>query len=145
MAHFAKIEEGLVVNVIRVANADMLDGEGNESEAVGIAFCQHLVPGDWVQTDINTSGGLHYDPTEITIDGETFLSGETDDGIALRFNYAGIGDTYDSSRDAFIRPKPYNSWTLNESTCQWEAPVTYPDDGKIYEWDEATTNWKEIT
>ena len=143
MAYFAKVEDGLVVNVIRVANADILDGEGNESEAVGIAFCQHLVSGDWVQTDINTSGGLHYEL--ITLDGETFLSEETDDGIALRFNYAGIGDTYDLARDAFIRPKPYNSWTLNESTCLWEYPVAYPNDDDVsYTWDESITNWVEI-
>jgi hypothetical protein len=65
-----------------------------------------------------------------------------DDGT--RKNYAGIGYTYDSVRDAFIPPQPYNSWTLNEDTCQWQAPVAKPDDGKAYEWVEATTNWKEI-
>jgi len=74
-------------------------------------------PGTWIET---------------TIDGST------------RKNYAGKGYTYDSTRDAFIAPKSYPSWTLNESTCLWEAPVTYPDDGKRYEWDEATTNWTEI-
>ena len=62
-----------------------------------------------------------------------------------RKNYAGIGYTYDTVRDAFIPPQPYSSWTLNDSTCQWEAPVVMPDDGKQYEWNEATTNWKEIT
>lgn len=64
---------------------------------------------------------------------------------SVRKNYAGIGYTYDSSKDAFIAPKPYASWTLNNTTCKWEAPVAFPTDGKIYEWDEDTTNWTEIT
>jgi hypothetical protein len=62
---------------------------------------------------------------------------------ATRKNYAGVGFTYDSTRDAFIPPQPYSSWTLNEDTCQYDSPVPYPDDDKMYEWDEATTNWKE--
>jgi hypothetical protein len=62
----------------------------------------------------------------------------------LRKNYAGIGYTYDAGRDAFIPPKPYASWVLNETTCLWDAPVAYPDDGKRYSWDEATTSWVEI-
>ena len=75
--------------------------------------------------------------------GDQFSWKQTFDN-GTRKNYAGIGMTYDSTRDAFIPPQPYASWTLNEDTCQYEAPVTYPDDGKFYEWDEDTTNWKEI-
>jgi hypothetical protein len=82
-------------------------------------------PGEWIQTSYNTHGGQH------------------PEGRPLRKNYAGIGFTYDSVRDAFIPPKPYASWTLNEDTCLWDAPVAYPTDGKRYTWDEATTNWIE--
>ena len=74
-------------------------------------------PGKWIETSINGS---------------------------VRKNYAGIGDTYDLTKDAFIAPQPYASWTLDESTCRWEAPVTYPDDGKFYNWNEDTTNWVEV-
>ena len=80
------------------------------------------------QTSYNTSGGVH-----------------SLGGTPFRKNYAGIGYTYDSSRDAFIPPKPYNSWVLNESTCLWDAPVAMPTDDKIYRWDEDTTNWIEVT
>jgi hypothetical protein len=75
--------------------------------------------------------------------GDSFLWVQTSYNNNFRKNYAGIGFTYDSTRDAFIAPQPYNSWTLNEDTCQWQAPVTYPDDGKLYDWDEENTNWKE--
>jgi hypothetical protein len=74
-------------------------------------------PGEWIQTSYNNN---------------------------IRKNYAGVGFTYDSARDAFIPPQPYNSWTLNEATCQWDSPVPYPTDDKRYEWDEETTNWKEV-
>lgn len=83
-------------------------------------------PGEWIQTSYNTRGGQH------------------PEGRPLRKNYAGIGYTYDSVRDAFIPPQPYASWTLNEDTCLWDAPVAYPDDGNRYTWDEATTNWVEV-
>ena len=82
-------------------------------------------PGEWIQTSYNTRGGQH------------------PEGRPLRKNYAGIGYTYDPVRDVFIPPQPYASWTLNEDTCLWDAPVAYPDDGKPYTWDEATTNWIE--
>jgi len=111
MAHYAKIEDGFVTNVI-VAEQDFIDTQ----------------EGQWVQTSYNTYGGQH-----------------TLGGTPLRKNYAGIGFTYDSTRDAFIPPAPYASWVLNEDTCMWEAPVVYPDDGKIYTWDESTTNWVEVT
>jgi hypothetical protein len=85
-------------------------------------------PSSFVQTSYNTHGGVH-----------------TLGGTPLRKNYAGIGYTYDSGRDAFIPPKPYNSWVLNETTCLWDAPVAMPTDEKMYTWDENTTNWVEVT
>lgn len=84
-------------------------------------------PGEWIQTSYNTRGGQH------------------PEGRPLRKNYAGIGFTYDRTRDAFIPPKPYASWVLNETTCLWDSPVPYPTDGKRYMWDEATTSWIEMT
>jgi hypothetical protein len=84
-------------------------------------------PGEWIQTSYNTHGGEHK------------LG-----GTPLRKNYAGIGFTYDRVKDAFIPPKPFASWLLNEDTCLWNAPVAMPDDGKIYQWDEATVNWVEV-
>lgn len=116
MAHFAKIESGLVTQVIVVDNSDILDESNNESEALGIKICQDLLGGTWVQTSYNGN---------------------------IRKNYAGIGYTYDSSRDAFIDPSPYASWVLNETTCKYEAPIAYPSDGKHYGWNEATTSWVE--
>lgn len=84
-------------------------------------------PSLWVQTSYNTYGGQH------------------PEGRPLRKNFAGIGYTYDAGRDAFIPPQPFPSWSLNEDTCHWDAPVAYPDDGKPYYWDEATLSWVEIT
>ena len=84
-------------------------------------------PGEWIQTSYNTYGGVH-----------------TQGGTPLRKNYAGIGYTYDRERDAFIPPKPYASWVLNEDTCQWDAPVAMPTDGKMYHWNEQTQAWDEI-
>ena len=117
MAHFAQLDENnavIAVNVI--ADADCLDDNDKESETVGIAFCKSLWGSDtiWKQTSYNGN---------------------------IRKNYAGIGFTYDSTKDAFIAPKPYNSWVLNETTCDWEAPTAYPDDGNYYVWDEDTTSW----
>ena len=120
MSHFAKVIDGIVQQVI-VAEQDFID-----SGAVGDAS-------NWIQTSYNTKGGVHYGPNSDT----------PDDGVALRKNYAGVGHTYDETRDAFIAPKPYPSWTLVEASCLWEAPVAYPDDGKRYAWDEDITNWKE--
>ena len=116
MTHFAQITDNLVTTVI-VAEQDFVDSQ----------------PGTWVQTSYNTRGGQHFDQ-----EGNV-------DGTGLRFNYAGIGHTYDSVRDAFIAPKPYSSWVLDEATCQWAAPTPYPDDGKIYIWDEGSTAWVEVT
>jgi hypothetical protein len=117
MAHFAKVENGMVTQVI-VAEQDFID-----SGAVGD-------PASWIQTSYNTRGGVHYGQ-----------DGNPDGGVALRKNYAGIGYTYDAQRDAFIPPKPFDSWVLNESTCNWDAPTAMPTDGQRYTWDEATTSW----
>lgn len=117
MAHFAQLDSNNVVTqVIVVHNNELLDN-GVENEAKGIAFCQSLFGGVWKQTSYNST---------------------------IRKNFAGIGYTFDAGRNAFIPPKPYNSWTLDESTCQWTAPVTYPNDGKNYIWDESVTNWVEV-
>ena len=118
MAHFAQLnDENLVTQVIVVANQDTADKDGVENEEIGIAFCTNLLGGRWVQTSYNAK---------------------------IRKNYAGIGYKYDATLDAFIPPQPFESWTLNEETAQWEAPAPYPDDGKRYSWDEATTSWVEI-
>lgn len=115
MAHFAKVVDGVVTQVI-VAEPEFFNTFVDSS------------PGEWIQTSYNTHAGQHK------------LG-----GTPLRKNYAGIGYTYDRERDAFIPPKPFASWTLNEETCNWTAPVLYPADGKMYQWDEATTNWIEVT
>jgi len=115
MSHFAKVENGVVTQVI-VIEQDVLNlGHWGD-------------PALWVQTSYNTQGGVHR------------LG-----GTPLRKNYAGIGYTYDSGRDAFIPPKPYASWLLNESTCQWDAPTAMPVvAGKMFTWDEPTTSWVEF-
>ena len=118
MTHFAKVENGTVTQVI-VAEQDFVDTQ----------------EGTWVQTSYNTRGGVHYSPE----------TGEPDGGVALRKNYAGIGFTYDSDRDAFIAPQPFPSWTLNETSCAWESPVAYPDDGETYLWNEDTQQWEQPT
>ena len=121
MAHFAKVVDGTVTQVI-VAEPEFFDTFVDSS------------PGQWIQTSYNTRGGVHYSPE----------TGEPDDGVALRKNYAGIGFTYDAAKDAFIPPQPYASWTLNEETCLWEAPVAMPDDGQMYVWNEETTSWDVV-
>jgi len=112
MAHFAKVENGTVVQVI-VAEQEVIDSG--------------IFGHGWVQTSYNTHGGQH------------------PEGRPLRKIYAGVGYSYDTTLDAFIAPKPYPSWTLNEDTCLWNAPVAMPTDGKVYSWDEATVNWVEVT
>jgi hypothetical protein len=114
MAHFAEVVNGIVRRVI-VAEQDFID-----SGAVGI-------PSRWVQTSYNTYGGVHK------------LG-----GAPLRKNYAGVGYTYDEQRDAFIPPRPYQSWNLNEDTCLWESPIPYPNDNKPYLWNETTGSWEEV-
>jgi hypothetical protein len=119
MSHFAKIENGIVTDVW-VAEKEFIDN----------------LDGLWIQTSYNTRGGVHYD-TETTLP-------SNDQTKALRKNYAVIGFTYDSERDAFIPPKPFDSWLLNDDTCLWEAPIPYPEDDKVYTWDEETINWIEV-
>ena len=114
MAHFAKLENNIVIQVIVVANQEILDENGQESEQKGIDFCSNLLGGTWLQTSYNGN---------------------------IRKNYAGIGYLYDEGRDAFIAPKPFNSWLLDEATCQWKAPVDYPTDNKGYIWNESTLSW----
>lgn len=119
MAHFAEIGlNNQVLRVIVINNAELLDENGVEQEALGQAFCRNLLGGTWLQTSYNSN---------------------------FRKNYAGIGYTYDSQRDAFIPPKPYASWQLDESTCLWQPPVPYPEDNKLYAWDEASVSWQEIS
>lgn len=120
MGHYAKVQNGIVSQVI-VAEAEFFDTFVDSS------------PGQWIQTSYNTRGGVHYAPNTNTP--------SDDQTKALRKNYAGIGYTYDAARDAFIPPQPFASWTLNETSCLWEAPVAYPDDDNMYIWDEDTTSW----
>lgn len=120
MAHFAKVHNGIVTNVIVLNEEDAATFDDGE-------------PGVWVQTSYNTKGGQH------------------PEGRPLRKNYAGIGYTYDEQRDAFIPPKPFESWLLNEDTCLWDPPVPYPTDvgteenPKFYVWNEETVSWLEVT
>jgi hypothetical protein len=126
MASFAKIGlNNKVIEVLYVNNEVLKDDNGVEQEVNGIDFLTKLTGYPlWKQTSYNTSGGVHK------------LG-----GTPLRKNYAGIGMTYDEDRDAFIPKKPFNSWILNETTCQWEAPVAYPNDGQIYSWNETNQTW----
>jgi len=121
MAHFAKLGKGNKVLTVTVVHNDVAT-----TEQAGRDFLNNVynTNDNWFQTSYNTYGGVH-------------LLG----GTPFRKNYAGIGYKYDQTRDAFIPPKPYNSWTLNEDTCLWEAPVVKPDDGKIYLWNEETQQW----
>jgi hypothetical protein len=130
MAHFAKVKDGVVTQVI-VAEPEFFD-TFVDSE-----------PGEWIKTSYNVRGGVYFDPE--TNEPAADQSVIADDEARQRKNYAGIGFTYDRTRDAFIPPQPFASWTLNETSCLWEAPVAYPDDDKMYRWDEDTTNWVEVT
>jgi len=124
MAHFAKLNSSNeVVHVSVVDNWNITDGSGTEQEAIGVAYLESVHGVDpnftWKQTSYNNN---------------------------IRKNYAGIGYSYDAGRDAFIPPKPFASWVLNETTCRWEAPIPMPvEEGKMYHWDEATTSWLENT
>ena len=126
MATFAKIGlNNKVIEILSVHNNELKDSNGVEQEVNGIDFLTKLTGWSiWVQTSYNTHGGVH-----------------NNNGTPLRKNHAGIGYTYDEDRDAFIPKKPYASWILNETTCQWEAPVAYPDDGKDYTWNENNERW----
>lgn len=120
MAHFAELDpNNTVKRVIVVDNSKLRDANGIESEGLGIAFCVSLFGPEtsWVQTSYNRT---------------------------FRKNYAGLGYIYDSVRDAFIPPKPYESWLLDEDTCTWQPPVPMPDDGGFYEWDESSQSWSSV-
>tara|TARA_R110000868_G_scaffold395465_1_gene667142 strand:- start:572 stop:940 length:369 start_codon:yes stop_codon:yes gene_type:complete len=117
MAHFAKIENGVVAQVI-VAEQDFID-----TGAVGHG---------WIQTSYNTRGGIHYGQ-----------DGQPSGREQLRKNYAGVGFTYDEARDAFIPPQPFPSWALSEDTCLWDAPVAMPTEGGPFAWNEETLAWAE--
>jgi hypothetical protein len=124
LAHYAALDENnVVIQVIVVDNKDCSDANGVEKEYIGAAFCERLFGGTWKQTSYNGN---------------------------MRKNYAGIGYTYNADIDAFVPPKPYASWLLNNETAQWEAPVLMPEDAgtgeppKRYQWDEVTVSWKEV-
>ena len=117
MAHFAEIDNNnVVLRVVVVDNKDTSTPDGTEVESIGVAFCQRLFGGNWLKTSYNGN---------------------------VRKNYAGIGYTYNAGLNAFVPPKPFNSWVLNNDTAQWDAPTPMPTDGKKYSWDEATTSWVE--
>ena len=128
MASFAKLDSNnIVITVVSVVNEVIKDSNGIEQEQLGINFLKTLYNEPnaiWKQTSYNTNAGIH-----------------SLGGISFRKNFAGIGYQYDSQRDAFIPSKPYNSWTLNEDTCRWEAPIPYPQDDNSYKWNEETQSW----
>lgn len=122
MAHWAEIDNsGTVLRVLVVSDEQDARGQEFLADDLGLG-------GTWKKTSYNTQGGVH-----------------TLGGTPFRKNYAGVGYTYDAGRDAFIPPKPFASWTLNETTCLWDAPVAYPNDGKIYTWNEDNLSWDEVT
>ena len=118
MTHFAKCLDGKVIQII-VAEPEFFNTFVDSS------------PGQWIQTSYNTRGGIHYGQ-----------DGQPDGGVALRGNYAGIGYTYDAAHDVFYAPQPFASWTLDQTTWLWNAPVAYPTDGQMYGWDEPTVSLK---
>jgi hypothetical protein len=120
MSHYAKVVNGIVTKVI-VAEPEFFDNFVDDSA------------GEWIQTSYNTRGGIHYQPDSDTP--------SDDQSKALRKNYAGIGYSYDAERDAFIPPKPYNSWVLNAASCFWEPPTPYPENSHNYDWNEAEQQW----
>ena len=124
MAHFAKLGTGNIVLAVHVVSNDVAT-----TEQAGVDFLNNLYGTNdvWKQTSYNTRGGVH-----------------KTGGTPFRKNYAGIGYKYDTSKNAFIPPKPYNSWILNETTCLWEAPVALPDTENRYRWNEEILNWELI-
>ena len=126
MAYFAELDENnIVLRVIAVSDKDEADGEN---------FCNRLLGGRWKQTSYNTRGNVHYDP----------VTNLPDDKPAFRKNYAGIGYSYNEQLDAFIPPKPYFSWSLNQTTGLWEPPVPYPNDTNNYIWNESLGEWSLV-
>ena len=129
MASFAKLNSNnIVIRVESVVNEVLKDLNGIQQESIGIQFLKTLYNEPnaiWKQSSYNTRGGIH-----------------SNGGTPFRKNHAGIGYTYDQQRDAFIPQKPYNSWILNETTCNWEAPIAKPNDGNKYIWNEEILNWE---
>ena len=138
MAMFAKIGmNGKVIDVQTVANEELHDSNGVEREDIGVDFLTKLTGwAIWKQSSYNTHDGIHYEPDSLTP--------SSDQSKAFRKNTACIGGTYDEDRDAFIPPKIHASWVLNETTCAWNAPITYPSDGKPYKWNEENQSWDLI-
>jgi hypothetical protein len=119
MAHFAELDENnVVLQVIVVNNSELLDANGQEQEALGIAFCQSLFGGTWVQTSYSGS---------------------------FRTRFAGQRYTYDQYHDAFVEPKPFASWIFNGNSLDWHPPIPYPEDGNLYLWDENSVSWEAVT
>ena len=118
MASFAELNENnVVLRVVAINDNDCLNQDNKESETIGALFCHNLYGGRWVQTSYNKR---------------------------IRKNYAGIGYTYDQERDAFIAPKPFGKWILNEEICEWKAPIPYPTDNKFYVWNDNQGEWEEV-
>jgi hypothetical protein len=124
MAHYAYIDETNTVTSVIVGPDEGTEPEGVESWE---NYFSAKGKGQALRTSYNTRGGVH-----------------SQGGTPLRFNYAGIGFTYDPERDAFIAPKPFDSWELDEATCLWQAPIEYPADGGTYAWDESEGDWVEV-
>jgi hypothetical protein len=121
MSHFAYIEDGIVTNVLSIEQEMVDTGDFGE-------------PSKFIQTSYNTIKGVHHDPE----------TGEPDEGIPLRMNFARVGDIYDKNLDAFYAPQPFKSWSLDQQSCSWNPPVPMPKDGNFYQWDEPTLTWKEV-
>ena len=164
MSHFAKIDDDNIVTQVIVAEQSFINSGAVGDSSIWIQTSYNTHGG------VHHCGGIEYatEPVEakdaiIDIDGEVLVPaveaveavyvegkspedvGKPDGGVALRKNYAGVGYIYNEDKDAFIAPKPYASWVLNEDSCLWEAPVALPDDGKDYSWDEDSQAWVEIT
>jgi hypothetical protein len=149
MAYFTKLDtNNIVLTVVAVHNNELLDSEGVEQETNGVNFLRTLYNEStavWKQTSYNTLNGVHY-----TVDENGDKTPSIDQTKALRKNYAGIGYTYDENRDAFIplKPKDKPSWVINETTCQWEAPVPKPTEvlpaNQVYGWNEETLSWDVV-
>jgi hypothetical protein len=138
MASFVKLNnENFVIQGVALVN-EIFTVNNIEIEQIGIDFLNNLYKTNdvWKKTSYNTRGGIHYQADNNTP--------SLDQSKAFRKNYAGIGYYYDSIRDAFIPPKPFPSWTLNEQSCLWQSPIPYPYDGKMYQWNEEIGIWEEI-
>ena len=138
MGNFVKLNnDNFVIQGVSLIN-ELFTINNIEIEQIGVDFLNKIYQTNdvWKKTSYNTLGGIHYQADNNTP--------SLDQSKAFRKNYAGIGYYYDSIRDAFIPPKPFPSWILNEQSCLWQSPITYPNDGKVYTWNEEIGNWEEI-